>query len=266
MNSDKLIMNGREFRSRLFIGTGKYGRPEDIKNAVVRGNAGLLTVSLRRMGNMQLEFGEVIEHLEQTCLVAANTSGAQNAEEAVKLAEISTELGLEKWIKLELTPNPRHLLPDPVETLKAAEMLIKKGYNVLPYINADPVLAKHLEEAGCAAVMPLGAPIGTNRGIRTADQVKIIIEESDIPIVVDAGLGAPSHAAYAMELGADAVLVNTAVATAGNPGAMAEAFSIAVEAGRKGRRAGLPSSSEYARMSSESEGYVDNLIAGRENA
>lgn len=261
---DSLIIGGREFHSRLFIGTGKYGSPEHIRDAVIQGEAALLTVSLRRMGTMQAEFGAVVKELEDQCLIAANTSGAVNAEEAVKLAQVSTELGLEKWIKLELTPNLRHLLPDPIETLKAAEQLTKSGYKVLPYINADPVLAKRLEEVGVPAVMPLGAPIGTNKGLRTKDQLEIIISEAQVPIIVDAGLGAPSHAAEAMEIGADAVLVNTAIATAGNPGQMAEAFAMAVKAGRTAYTAGLARQSENAQMSSEAEGFIGHLLDGGE--
>lgn len=259
MSSDKLVIGGREFKSRLFIGTGKYGSPDQIHDAVVRGDASLLTVSIRRMGKMQEGFASVIEKLESTCLVAANTSGASTAEEALKLAEIARSLGLEDWIKLELTPNLRHLLPDPIETLKGAELLTKNGFKVLPYINADPVLAKRLEDVGVPAVMPLGAPIGTNKGLKTIDQLRIIIEESNIPVIVDAGLGAPSHACEAIELGADAVLVNTAIATAGDPGAMGEAFAAAVRAGRMACLAGLPGVSDNAQMSSESEGFIENL-------
>jgi thiazole synthase len=190
-------------------------------------------------------------------LILPNTSGARTADEAVRLARMARAMGLEPWVKLELTPEPKYLLPDPVETLKAAEMLIKEGFVVLPYIQADPVLAKRLEEIGTATVMPLGAPIGSNRGVRTRDMIRIIIEQSKIPVVVDAGLGAPSHAAEAMELGADAVLVNTALADAADHAMMAGAFALAVEAGRMAYRSGLGQMRETAAASSPLTGFLE---------
>jgi thiazole synthase len=192
-------------------------------------------------------------------LLLPNTSGARNADEAVRLARLARSAGCEPWVKLELTPEPRYLLPDPIETLRAAELLVKEGFVVLPYIQADPILAKKLEEAGTAAVMPLGAPIGSNRGLKTRDMIKIIIEQATVPVVVDAGLGAPSHAAEAMELGADAVLVNTALADATDHGAMARAFSMAVEAGRIAYKAGLGPTRDTAEASSPLTGFLNAL-------
>jgi thiazole synthase len=179
-----------------------------------------------------------------------------NAQEAVRLARLAAAAGLPKWVKLEIHPDPRYLLPDPVETLRAAEILVGEGFTVLPYINADPVLAKRLQDAGTATVMPLGSPIGSNRGLRTRDQLRIIIEQATVPVVVDAGLGAPSHAAQAMELGADAVLVNTAIAVANDPSRMAAAFKMAVEAGRAAYELGLPASQETAGATSPLTAFV----------
>jgi thiazole synthase len=189
-------------------------------------------------------------------LLLPNTSGARNADEAVRLAKLARAAGLEPWVKLELTPEPRYLLPDPIETLKATEILVKEGFTVLPYIQADPILAKKLEEAGAATVMPLGAPIGSNRGLRTSDMIRIIIEQADVPVVVDAGLGAPSHAAAAMEMGADAVLVNTALADASDHAAMARAFAMATDAGRAAYLAGLGPERPNAEASSPLTGFL----------
>jgi thiazole synthase len=189
-------------------------------------------------------------------LLLPNTSGAMNAEEAVRLARLAAAAGLPKWVKLEIHPDPTYLLPDPIETLKAAEVLVKEGFTVLPYINADPVLAKRLQEVGTATVMPLGAPIGSNRGLATRDQIRIIIEQATVPVVVDAGIGAPSHAAEAMEMGADAVLVNTAVAIAADPLRMAKAFRMAVEAGREAYEIGLPEALDHASATSPLTGFL----------
>jgi len=194
---------------------------------------------------------------QEKYLVLANTSGAMNAEEAVRLARLAVAAGLPKWVKLEIHPDPRYLLPDPIETLKATEILVKEGFTILPYINADPVLAKRLEEAGAATVMPLGAPIGSNRGIETRAQIEIIIEQSRVPVIVDAGLGAPSHAAEALEMGADAVLINTAIAVAEDPAAMAKAFRLGVEAGRMGYEAGLGPTCRTALATSPLTGFLD---------
>jgi len=192
-------------------------------------------------------------------LLLPNTSGARDAEEAVRLARIARAAGCDPWIKLEVTPDPNYLLPDPIETLKAAEILVKDGFTVLPYINADPVLAKRLEDAGTATVMPLGAPIGTNRGLKTRDSIQIIIEQARIPVVVDAGLGAPSHAAEAMEIGADAVLVNTAIAVAGDPVAMALGFKLGVEAGFLARQSGTGKQQWRAEASSPLTGFLRSV-------
>jgi thiazole synthase len=200
----------------------------------------------------------MLEEIDQDkYLVLANTSGAMNAEEAVRLARLAVAAGLPKWIKLEIHPDPRYLLPDPIETLKATEILVKEGFTILPYIQADPVLAKRLEEVGAATVMPLGAPIGSNRGVETRAMIEIIIEQACVPVIVDAGLGAPSHAAEALEMGADAVLVNTAIAVAEDPAEMAQAFRLGVEAGRRGFQAGLGTSSQTASATSPLTGFLD---------
>jgi thiazole synthase len=237
-----LVIAGREFRSRLLVGTGKFSAPELMRAALAASGTEIVTVALRRadLSGQRDPFANILEFIDpQRYLVLPNTSGAMNAVEAVRLARLAAAAGLPKWVKLEIHPDPRYLLPDPVETLAAAETLVKEGFTVLPYINADPVLAKRLQEAGTATVMPLGSPIGSNRGLQTRDQLRIIIEQAVVPGVVDAGLGAPSHAAEAMELGADAVLVNTAIAVAGDPQRMAVAFRQAVEAGRTAYETGL---------------------------
>lgn len=206
-----------------------------MRDALAASGAQIVTVALRRvdLSGRKDPFANLLEFIDpEKYLVLPNTSGAMNAEEAVRLARLAAAAGLPKWIKLEIHPDPRYLLPDPIETLKAAEILVGEGFTVLPYINADPVLAKRLQEVGTATVMPLGSPIGSNRGLQTRDQVRIIIEQATVPVVVDAGLGAPSHAAEAMELGADAVLINTAIAVASDPVRMAIAFKMAIEAGR----------------------------------
>jgi len=238
--SDALIIAGRKFRSRLLVGTGKFPSAEALRQALDGSGAEIVTVAMRRADLERREQDSILSVLDrERHLILPNTSGARTADEAVRLSRLARAAGLEPWVKLELTPEPRYLLPDPLETLRAAEKLVREGFTVLPYIQADPVLAKRLEEAGTATVMPLGAPIGSNRGLRTRDMVRIIIEQSNVPVVVDAGLGAPSHAAEAMELGADAVLVNTALADARDHGAMARAFAQATEAGRAAYRAGL---------------------------
>ena len=242
MLGQPLIIAGREFRSRLLVGTGKFSSPELMREALAASQTELVTVALRRI-NLQDQgdpFANLLSFIDpKRYLILPNTSGAINAEEAVRLARLAVAAGLPKWIKLEIHPDPRYLLPDPVETLKAAEKLVAEGFIVLPYINADPVLAKRLQEVGAAAVMPLGSPIGSNRGLQTRDQIRIIVEQATVPVVVDAGLGAPSHAAEAMELGADAVLVNTAIAVSENPKEIAVAFKMAVEAGRLAFEIGL---------------------------
>ncbi len=224
-------------------GTGKFPSMESMRDALASSETEIVTVALRRadLTGEKDPYANILEFIDpEKYLLLPNTSGAMNAEEAVRLARLAEAAGLPKWIKLEIHPDPTYLLPDPIETLKAAEILVKEGFTVLPYINADPVLAKRLEEVGTATVMPLGSPIGSNRGIATRDQIRIIIDQATIPVVVDAGIGAPSHAAEAMELGADAVLVNTAIAIASDPVKMGIAFKQAVEAGRMAYELGLP--------------------------
>ena len=248
-----LTIAGRTFRSRLILGTGKFSSPEAMRDALAASGAEMVTVALRRadLSGTRDPFANILEFIDsKRYLLLPNTSGAMNAEEAVRLARLAHAAGLPKWIKLEIHPDPRYLLPDPVETLKAAEILVKEGFTVLPYINADPVLARRLQDAGTATVMPLGSPIGSNRGLQTRDQLRIIIEQATVPVVVDAGLGAPSHAAEAMEMGADAVLVNTAIAVADDPNQMAVAFKMAVEAGRMAYEVGLGAIRETASATS----------------
>ncbi|MBU4263715.1 MAG: thiazole synthase [Proteobacteria bacterium] len=249
-----LTIAGRTFRSRLFGGTGKFSSPKVMKEALDASGCEMVTVALRRvdLANPADDIMSVLDR--KKFLFLPNTSGARDAHEAVRLARLARAAGGGEWLKLEVTPDPRTLLPDPIETLKATEILVKEGFIVLPYMNADPVLALRLQDAGAAAVMPLGSPIGTNQGILTAFQIAIIIEQARVPVVVDAGLGAPSHAAQAMEMGADAVLVNTAIAVAGDPVRMARAFALAVEAGREAFEAGLGERREDAAASSPETG------------
>jgi thiazole synthase len=254
--ADVLILGGRAFPSRLLMGTGKFPSPTLMAEALAASGTQIVTAALRRVDFADREDPFLSMAVSGRYLLLPNTSGARNAEEAVRLARLARAAGCEPWVKLEVTPDPRYLLPDPVETLKAAEVLVREGFTVLPYINADPVLAKRLEEAGTAAVMPLGAPIGSNRGLKTRELIEIIIEQARVPVVVDAGLGAPSHAAEAMELGADAVLVNTAVAVAADPVAMARAFRKGVEAGREAFLAGLGLPRVQAEASSPLTGFL----------
>ncbi|HZT22526.1 MAG TPA: thiazole synthase [Verrucomicrobiae bacterium] len=258
--NQSLVIAGRIFRSRLILGTGKFSSPEAMREALDASGAEMVTVALRRadLSGQRDPFANILEFIDPNkFLILPNTSGAMNAAEAVRLARLAAAAGLPKWVKLEIHPDPRYLLPDPVETLRAAEMLVQEGFTVLPYINADPVLAKRLQEVGCATVMPLGSPIGSNRGIQTRDQIRIIIEQATVPVVVDAGLGAPSHAAEAMEMGADAVLVNTAIAVAQDPNKMAAAFKMAVEAGRAAFESGLAASNEIASATSPLTAFLD---------
>ncbi|OHE89569.1 MAG: thiazole synthase, partial [Verrucomicrobia bacterium RIFCSPLOWO2_12_FULL_64_8] len=241
-STEPLRIADRTFASRLFVGTGKFSSNEVMRAALAASGAALVTVALKRasLGSRKDPFADILDYLEpDKYLVLPNTAGAMNADEAVRLARLARAAGLPAWVKLEIHPDPNYLLPDPIETLKAAEVLVKDGFVVLPYINADPVLAQRLQDVGCATVMPLGSPIGSNRGIETRAQLEIIIEQARVPVVVDAGLGAPSHAAAAMEMGADAVLVNTAIAVAADPVVMAQAFAAAVEVGRVAREMGL---------------------------
>ncbi|MDK1022401.1 MAG: thiazole synthase [Candidatus Hydrogenedentes bacterium] len=254
---DDLVIAGRSFSSRLMIGTGKFPSAQALRDAIEASGAEIVTVALRRVDLENPEDEGILSAIDQDKqLLLPNTSGARTAEEAVRLAKLARAAGIEPWVKLEITPEPRYLIPDPVETLRAAKILIDEGFTVLPYIQADPIVAKKLEEMGTATVMPLGAPIGSNRGVNTREMIKIIIEQANIPVVVDAGLGAPSHAAEAMELGADAVLVNTALADATDHAAMARAFAMATEAGRMAYLAGIGPTRDTAEASSPLTGFL----------
>ncbi len=229
---DHLSMGGREFHSRLFVGTGKFSSAFVMQEAILASGTEIVTVALRRV-DLESKSDEILEKIDRTrILLLPNTSGARDAIEAVRLARLARSLGGGEWVKLEVTPDPVYLLPDPIETLKAAVELVRDGFKVMPYINADPILCRHLEDAGCVCVMPLGSPIGSNQGIKTRANLEIIIDQSKVPVIVDAGLGEPSHAAEAMEMGAAAVLVNTAIAIGKDPVQIAEAFKLAVIAGR----------------------------------
>lgn len=252
-----LKIGDKEFSSRLFLGTGKFGNLKEMGEAIGASGSELVTMALKRvdLGNKE---DSLLNHIKQEKVsLLPNTSGARTAKEAVFAAQLAREALETNWVKLEIHPDPKYLLPDPIETLKATEELAKLGFVVLPYIHADPVLCKRLEEAGTAAVMPLGAPIGSNQGVLTKDFLRIIIEQSNVPVVVDAGIGAPSHAAYAMELGADAVLVNTAIAVAAAPVRMAQAFKKAVEAGREAFEIGVPEVLSQAEESSPLTSFLN---------
>ncbi len=251
-----LKLGGHTFTSRLFLGTGKFSSSQAMKEAIEASNTEMVTVALRRV-NLDNPEDDIMQALDRDKLTfLPNTSGARDAKEAIRLAHLARAASGSKWLKLEVTPDPRTLLPDPVETLLATEELVKEGFIVLPYMNADPILALKLQDVGAAAVMPLGSPIGTNQGVLTRFQVEIIIEQARVPVVVDAGIGAPSHAAEAMEMGADAVLVNTAISIAGIPSEMAAAFATAVEAGRTAYESGLGAQSKQAQASSPEEGSL----------
>jgi thiazole synthase len=252
-----LNIAGKEFKSRLFLGTGKFGSPEEMEAAVLASQSELVTVALKRV-DLNTQTDTLISSLNHKHInILPNTSGARNAKEAVFAAQLAREALETNWLKLEIHPDPKYLLPDAVETLKATEELAKLGFIILPYIHADPVLCKQLEDAGTAAVMPLGSPIGTNKGLRTQDFLEIIIEQSKVPVVIDAGIGAPSDAAKAMELGADAVLVNTAIASSRNPVEMALAFKLAVEAGRTAFEAQLATTRQHAQASSPLTSFLN---------
>jgi thiazole synthase len=260
MQNTPLIIAGRTFRSRLMLGTGKFSSGEVMRDALASSGCEIVTVALRRadLSGKKDPFANILEFTPQDrYLLLPNTSGAMNAEEAVRLARLAVAAGLPNWVKLEIHPDPRYLLPDPIETLKAAEILVKEGFIVLPYINADPVLAKRLQDVGTATVMPLGSPIGSHQGITTRRQIEIIIEQANVPVVVDAGIGAPSHASEAMEMGADAVLVNTAIAIASDPVRMGWAFQTAVEAGRAAYEIGIAQASQSASATSPLSAFLD---------
>lgn len=254
----KLIIADKEFDSRLFLGTGKFSSNAIMGEAIIASGTQMVTTAMKRLDIENSEDDNMLKYIpRQEIILLPNTSGVRNAKEAVFAAQMARESLQTNWLKLEIHPDPKYLLPDPIETLKATEELVKLGFIVLPYIQADPVLCKLLEEAGAATVMPLGAPIGTNKGLRTKDLLEIIIEQSNIPVIIDAGIGCPSHAAEAMEMGADAVLVNTAIAIARDPIAMAKAFKLAVQAGRLAFEAGLGKVSYSAIASSPLTSFLD---------
>lgn len=254
-----LTIADKTFQSRLFTGTGKFGSASVMEEALLASGSELVTVALRRV-NVHDQTDDILSHLTHSHIqLLPNTSGVRNAREAVFAAQLAREALETNWLKLEIHPDPKYLLPDPIETLKATEELAKLGFVILPYIHADPVLCKRLEEAGASAVMPLGSPIGSNKGLKTIDFLEIIIDQSKVPVVVDAGIGSPSDAAKAMEIGADAVLVNTAIAVAGDPVAMAEAFRLAVGAGRMAYEAGLGKKGNAATASSPLTAFLDEL-------
>ncbi len=262
MTDDALVIAGKSYRSRLMVGTGKYSSPEVCLAALEASGAEIVTVAIRRLNLEEPNARTELDYIDWTrYTILPNTAGSKTAEEAVFTARLARELTGSSLIKLEVIPDARYLLPDPIGTLQAAEILVKDGFTVLPYIHADPVLAKRLEEAGCATVMPLGSPIGSGRGIFTVEEIQIIIENAHVPVVVDAGIGAPSEASLALELGADAVLVNSAIAKAQNPAGMAAAFRLGVEAGRGAYLAGRMEKREIASASSPTEGVI--AVTGR---
>ncbi len=262
MPTEPLIIAGRSFASRLLLGTGKFSSNVAMAGALAESGTEIVTVALRRadLSGKGDRFADILDFIDpKKYLLLPNTSGAMNAEEAIRLARLARAAGISDWVKLEIHPDPRYLLPDPIETLKAAEVLVKEGFIVLPYINADPVLAKRLEDVGTATVMPLGSPIGSNRGIETRAQIEIILSQCSIPVIVDAGIGAPSQAAEALEMGASAVLVNTAIAIAPDTIRMARAFRMAVEAGREAYETGLGARGITASASSPLTGFLHTI-------
>ncbi|MGF1698247.1 thiazole synthase [Vibrio lamellibrachiae] len=259
LTNDKLVIGDRSFDSRLFTGTGKFSNKESMVESIKVSGSQLATMALKRV-DVNAEQDDILDPIVKAGVnLLPNTSGAKNAKDAIFAAHLAREAIGTNWLKLEIHPDPKYLMPDPIETLLAAEQLVKDGFIVLPYCHADPVLCKRLEEVGCAAVMPLGAPIGSNKGVVSKDFLEIIIDQANVPVVVDAGIGAPSHAAFAMELGADAVLVNTAIASSQNPVEMAKAFRYAVEAGRTAYLSGLATVAKQAVASSPLTSFLDNV-------
>lgn len=257
MNKDPLLIGDKKFHSRLFTGTGKFRSSILMREALLASQSELITVALKRV-DVQNPEDDILTHLDHPKInLLPNTSGVRDAEEAIFAAKLSREALATNWVKLEIHPDPKYLLPDPIETLKAAEELVKLGFIVMPYIHADPVLCKRLEEVGVQCVMPLGSPIGTNQGLKTFEFLEIIIEQSNVPVIVDAGIGSPSDAAFAMEIGADAVLVNTAIAVSEEPVEMARAFKLSVEAGRMAYRARLAPQHKHAEASSPLTSFLD---------
>lgn len=261
---DSLLIAGKAFRSRLIVGTGKYRSMDEMRDAIDASGAEMVTAAIRRLPLDKPDEANLMDYLDwDRYTILPNTAGCRTADEAIFTARLARELTGSSWVKLEVIPDPKYLLPDPVATLDAAQRLIEDGFTVLPYIHADPVLARRLEEAGCATVMPLGSPIGSGRGIFTREEIEIIIENANVPVVVDAGLGAPSDASLALEIGADAVLVNTAIAQASDPVRMAEAFRLGVEAGRQAYLAGRIARKDLAQASSPIEGLVEQTVSSR---
>jgi len=252
-----ITIGGKTFNSRLMVGTGKFSDFEVMKQAHIASGADIVTVAIRRVDIGAPGHVGLMDYIDTDRFwILPNTAGCQTVDEAVRVARLGRAMGINNWVKLEVIPDPKYLLPDPIATLEAAKLLVEEGFIVLPYINADPLLAKALEEAGCATVMPLASPIGSGKGIKNEDNIKIIVEQSNVPVVVDAGLGVPSEASAAMEMGADCVLVNTAIAQAQSPVAMAEAFKLGVEAGRLAYEAGRIPVKPYASASSPLTGVV----------
>jgi thiazole synthase len=259
---DPLVIAGKQFRSRLMVGTGKYRTMEEMVEAIKASGAEIVTVAIRRLDLDDPNKKTLLDYIDWSqYTILPNTAGCRTVEEALFIARLGRQVTGSNWVKLEVIPDPKYLLPDPVGTLEAAKQLIKEGFTVLPYIHADPVLARKLEEIGCATVMPLGSAIGSGQGILTLEEIQIIVEQASVPVVVDAGLGAPSDASLAMEIGADAVLVNTAIAQAKNPVLMAEAIKLGVEAGRKAYIAGRIPKRPYATATSPTEGVPRPLTA-----
>jgi len=255
--ADELVIGGKRFTSRLMLGTGKYRSMEEQNAAIEASGCEIITVAIRRLNLDNPNEKTLLDYIDWTRYqILPNTAGARTAEEAIFTARLARELTGSNWIKVEVQPDPTSLLPDPIDTLRACETLVREGFVVLPYIGADPILARRLEEIGCATVMPLGSPIGSGQGILTLDEIRLIIAQAKVPVVVDAGLGVPSDAALAMEIGADAVLINTAIAQSGNPAMMARAMKLAVEAGRLAYLAGRMPKREFAVPSSPMEGVV----------
>ncbi|WP_073150765.1 thiazole synthase [Paramaledivibacter caminithermalis] len=253
---DKLVIGGIELDSRLFIGTGKFPNKKVIPNVIKSSKAKVITMALRRV-DLNSKEENILDYIPKDCILLPNTSGARNAEEAVRIARLAKAMGCGNWIKIEVISDNKYLLPDNFETIKATEILAKEGFIVLPYMSPDLMAAKSLVSAGAAAVMPLGAPIGTNKGLQTRELIRILIDEIDLPIIVDAGIGKPSHAAEAMEIGAAAVLVNTAIATAGDPVKMGKAFSLSVKAGRMAYISKFGPEKNYAQASSPLTGFLN---------
>ena len=256
----QLTIANNLFKSRLFLGTGKFGSSLQMEEAVLASESEMVTVALKRV-DLETDTDALLSHLQHPHInLLPNTSGVRTAKEAVLAAQLAREALETNWVKLEIHPDPKYLMPDAIETLKATEELAKLGFIVLPYIHADPVLCKRLEDAGTAAVMPLGSPIGSNKGLKTFDFLQIIIEQSNVPVIIDAGIGAPSDAALAMEMGADAVLVNTAIAVAGNPAQMAIAFKLAVQAGRMAFESRLAGKANHAIASSPLTQFLHETV------